>query len=225
MICSRLEISAFPVTCLKFASRTFRTFPFNGKTPYLSRPITLTPATANDFAESPSVRIKVQSCECRPPASLASSSLGMPLTRPWFLLARSCLDMSTFCFAFTQSKIVSTMPLFITCLMTLSGNSQVDPNLLCLVVSVSLVWESKAGFSIKQLMKTQRWFRTCAGLMSMPPRFFPFTTLRIASTTWSETCATCVPPLMVLMELTKLTWLKLPSERLKATSQRSLHFS
>jgi hypothetical protein len=27
----------------------------------------------------------------------------MPLTRPWFLLARSCLDMSTFCFAFTSA--------------------------------------------------------------------------------------------------------------------------
>lgn len=49
-----------------------------GKTPKRSRPTTDSPATASDLAESPSVRISVQCSELRPPASLASSSLGMP---------------------------------------------------------------------------------------------------------------------------------------------------
>mmetsp|Transcript_84091 Transcript_84091/g.265457 ORF Transcript_84091/g.265457 Transcript_84091/m.265457 type:complete len:267 (-) Transcript_84091:718-1518(-) len=226
MILSRFWISVFPVTCLKLASLTFKTLPFSGKTPYLSRPTTLSPATARDLAESPSVRIKVQSAEFLPPASLASSSLGIPITRVvFFVLLRIWRDMSTFCFALTQSKMSSTTPLFMTCFMNLSESSQLLPNLLCLVVSVSFVWESKAGFSMRQLMKTRRWFLTCEGLMSIPPRFLPFTTFKMVSTSWSDTCETCVPPLIVLIEFTKLTCWKLPSERLKATSQRLLQTS
>mmetsp|Transcript_53057 Transcript_53057/g.137013 ORF Transcript_53057/g.137013 Transcript_53057/m.137013 type:complete len:216 (-) Transcript_53057:631-1278(-) len=170
--------------------------------------------------------MSVQSCEFLPPASFASSSLGTPRTRCVFSFApRSWRDMSTFCFALTQSRIRSTTPLLSTCLIIFSESSHVLPNLLCFVVSVSFVCESNAGFSTRQLMKIHRWFLTCAGLMSMPPRFLPFTFLSSASTTWSATCATCVPPLMVLMELTKLTCEKLPSEMPTATSQRSLQRS
>ena len=65
-------------TCLCEASRTLRSLPLSGKTPYLSLPMIPRPATAKAFAESPSVKIKVQSPEFFVPASLASSNLGMP---------------------------------------------------------------------------------------------------------------------------------------------------
>mmetsp|Transcript_79803 Transcript_79803/g.258133 ORF Transcript_79803/g.258133 Transcript_79803/m.258133 type:complete len:227 (+) Transcript_79803:2201-2881(+) len=222
MILSKFWISALPVTCLKFASRTFKTLPLSGKTPYLSRPTMLRPATASDLAESPSVKISVHSCEFAPPASFASSSFGMPDTRIWFLLAPlSCRPMSTFCFALAQSKIISTTPLFSTAFIVFSESSHTEPNFDCLVVKVSLVCESKAGFSMRQFTKIHRWFFTCCGLISMPPLFLPLTTFKIASMSWSATCATWVPPFVVQIEFTWLTWLKALSLKLIATSQRS----
>ncbi len=55
------------LTCLCVASLTLRIFPLSGNTPYRSLPITPKPDTARDLAESPSVRIRVQSEECFPP--------------------------------------------------------------------------------------------------------------------------------------------------------------
>mmetsp|Transcript_9905 Transcript_9905/g.27631 ORF Transcript_9905/g.27631 Transcript_9905/m.27631 type:complete len:218 (+) Transcript_9905:2931-3584(+) len=156
MIFNRFWISALPVTCLKFASLTFSTLPLSGKTPYLSRPTTLRPATARDLAESPSVKINVQSCEFLPPASLASSNFGMPRTLVTFFATFSWRPKSTFCFARAQSRMRSTMPLFITCLIVFSDNSQAEPNLLCFSVSVSFVWESNVGFTMSALTKTHR---------------------------------------------------------------------
>mmetsp|Transcript_62238 Transcript_62238/g.185401 ORF Transcript_62238/g.185401 Transcript_62238/m.185401 type:complete len:213 (-) Transcript_62238:989-1627(-) len=211
MILVILAISWLPIVCANVASRTFKSFPRSGKTPYRSRPMTLRPATARDFALSPSVRISVHSAPSRPPARLASSSFGMPRRRFAFFPVP---DLSTFIvlprsissFALAHWSTMSTMPVdFRTLLMKASLMSHFDPNFCCFRVMVSLVWESKAGFSMRQLMKTKRWFFTWAGLISMPPRFFPFTTFKIASTSCSVTCTTCVPPLIVLMELTKLT--------------------
>ena len=65
-------------TCLCEASLTLSNLPRRGKTPYRSRPTILRPLTANVLAESPSVRINVQSIEFLPPASFASSSFGIP---------------------------------------------------------------------------------------------------------------------------------------------------
>ena len=65
-------------TCLCDASLTFNSLPRSGNTPYWSLPTTLKPLTASVLAESPSVRISVHCLEFLPPASLASSSLGMP---------------------------------------------------------------------------------------------------------------------------------------------------
>lgn len=65
-------------TCLCEASRTFNSLPRSGNTPKWSLPTTLRPLTANVFAESPSVKMSVHCFEFRPPASLASSSLGIP---------------------------------------------------------------------------------------------------------------------------------------------------
>ncbi len=61
------------------APGTRRTYThLSGKTPKRSLPTTLRPLMASDLAESPSVRISVHVWLLRPPASLASSSLGMP---------------------------------------------------------------------------------------------------------------------------------------------------
>mmetsp|Transcript_1785 Transcript_1785/g.3892 ORF Transcript_1785/g.3892 Transcript_1785/m.3892 type:complete len:207 (+) Transcript_1785:26-646(+) len=183
IIFRRFWISVLPVTCLKLASLTFKTFPFNGKTPKLSRPTTESPATAKALAESPSVKMSVHSLEFLPPAQLASSSLGMPSTRRELPLpALNCLEMSTFSFTLTQSRMASTTPLFNTCLRILSGISQLDPNMDGFKVSVSFVWESKAGFSIQQFTKIHKWFRTIAGFTSIPPLFFFLTSFRMTST-------------------------------------------
>ena len=71
-------ISSFFMICSCLASRTLSSFPRSGNTPKLSRPTTLSPATASDLAESPSVRMSVHSCAFRVPALLASDSLGRP---------------------------------------------------------------------------------------------------------------------------------------------------
>lgn len=65
-------------TCFLVASRTFNSLPRNGNTPYRSRPTTPKPATASVLAESPSVRMSVQSSDFVVPAQFASSSLGTP---------------------------------------------------------------------------------------------------------------------------------------------------
>jgi hypothetical protein len=78
---SCMEIRAWE----ELASRTLRSLPRSGKTPYSSRPMTLRPLMARAFAESPSVRISVHLSEPRPPALLASSSFGIPVRTKQFL--------------------------------------------------------------------------------------------------------------------------------------------
>lgn len=56
-------INVFPLTCLWEASLTLSIFPRRGNTPYLSLPTTPKPETASVLAESPSVRMSVQSIE------------------------------------------------------------------------------------------------------------------------------------------------------------------
>ena len=70
--------------CLDDASLTFKILPLNGNTPYLSLPTTSIPDIANDFAESPSVIIRMQFSAFLVPASLASSNLGIPKSRHYF---------------------------------------------------------------------------------------------------------------------------------------------
>ena len=104
------------------------------------------------------MRMRVQCSELRPPASLASSSFGMPVSRVAFL--PSDFFISLLCLNEAQERICSTMPLFIICLMTLSLDSYLLPKLEARVLRVSLVCESNAGFSMRALTKTQRWFLT-----------------------------------------------------------------
>lgn len=100
-------------TCLCVASRTLRTFPFRGNTPYLSLPTTPKPATARDLAESPSVRIRVQSREFLVPASLASSNFGIPFIFE-VLLEVSFLFNWVCALNFIQLKMLSTIPHLLT---------------------------------------------------------------------------------------------------------------
>jgi len=100
------------ITCLCVASRTFSTFPRNGKTPYRSRPTTPSPAVARVLAESPSVRIRVQCIEFFVPASLASSNFGIPRSLERFAAEHfwfSCVC----CLKRIQICIASTMPLLL----------------------------------------------------------------------------------------------------------------
>uniref|UniRef100_A0A6B0UL13 Putative secreted protein n=1 Tax=Ixodes ricinus TaxID=34613 RepID=A0A6B0UL13_IXORI len=109
MILMTLLISAFSRICLWVASRTLSIFPLSGKTPYLSRPTTASPDTASDLAESPSVKIRVQSTELRVPASLASSSLGMPLSLECFL-AEHFIPSCFWALKVSQDMTASTTP-------------------------------------------------------------------------------------------------------------------
>ena len=77
--CQQTVTILLTVTCLCDASLTFNNLPRSGNTPYLSLPTTPRPDTANVLAESPSVRINVQSSEFLVPASLASSNFGTPV--------------------------------------------------------------------------------------------------------------------------------------------------
>lgn len=48
----------------------------------------------------------------------------------------------------------------LTALMNFSDRTHLEPKLLVCRVMFSLVWESKVGFSISALTKTQMWFLT-----------------------------------------------------------------
>ena len=71
---------------------------------------------------------------------------------------------------------------FSTVLRNLGGSSQVEPKALARVVRASFVWESKAGFSIRQLTKTQMWFLIWFVLTSVPLFFFLTTATRWLAT-------------------------------------------
>lgn len=101
-------------TCLCVASRTFSNLPLSGNTPYLSRPITPTPAIARDLAESPSVRINVHEWEFLVPASLASSSFGMPFSFECFDEWHFWLSCA-WALNFIHDWMLSTMPHLFTC--------------------------------------------------------------------------------------------------------------
>mmetsp|Transcript_14026 Transcript_14026/g.33367 ORF Transcript_14026/g.33367 Transcript_14026/m.33367 type:complete len:220 (-) Transcript_14026:1130-1789(-) len=152
------SISLFSSICFTESSRTLRSLPRSGKTPKRSRPTTDSPATASALAESPSVRISVQLWPSLVPARLASSSFGTPKSRFWRprSLRFRCCASSLLPMAFAQSWRASSSPLSTTSCRSSSGRWQLEPNLSRLLVRVSLVCESKAGFSTRQFTKIQR---------------------------------------------------------------------
>ena len=80
---------------------------------------------AKDFAESPSVKIRVQSFDFADPAKLASSNLGIPVSFLFFFPL--VFSIACFCLNLAKDKIFSTTPDFSTCLMNLSDNLHVEP--------------------------------------------------------------------------------------------------
>mmetsp|Transcript_126296 Transcript_126296/g.342856 ORF Transcript_126296/g.342856 Transcript_126296/m.342856 type:complete len:206 (-) Transcript_126296:947-1564(-) len=161
-------ISLFSATCFCDTSRTFSSFPRNGNTPYLSRPITPRPATARAFALSPSVRMRVQSLACFPPASLASSSFGIPSTRLPRAPAFPSLSICAVILAWDSAITAATTSVFSTISSTRAlPMGQLLPKLDTFSVICSLVCELKAGFSMRQLTNTQSWFLTCTDFISV----------------------------------------------------------
>ena len=98
------------------------------------------PLIAKLFAESPSVKINVHRDDYSEPARFASSSLGIPKRRYFFLPDwPSFFFNSIFYFASAKSIIASKIPLLATLFKNLSDSSHVEPNYPDLVVRVSLV--------------------------------------------------------------------------------------
>mmetsp|Transcript_726 Transcript_726/g.1935 ORF Transcript_726/g.1935 Transcript_726/m.1935 type:complete len:226 (+) Transcript_726:2300-2977(+) len=217
-----LMISLFSATCFWATSRTLSNFPRRGNTPYLSRPTTARPATAKALALSPSVKMSVHSLACLPPASLASSSFGIPSTRLPFAPALPILSICAVILAWDSAITADTTSVFSTISSTRAlPMGQLLPKLDTFSVICSLVCELKAGFSMRQLMNTQSWFLTCTGFISVPLPASFLALAWMASTSWSTTWATWVPPFGVLMALTKeLCWNPSPSDLATTSSQR-----
>jgi len=132
-------ISAFSIICLLLASLTFSNLPFKGKTPNLSRPTISIPARAKLLAESPSVRIIVHYAALAVPASLASSSFGIPINFYFFLPGPRVLANFASSLALATLKIDSTIPDFKIAFKKGSVNSTLLPKLTALVPKLSFV--------------------------------------------------------------------------------------
>lgn len=141
-----------------FASRTLRSFPRSGNTPYLSLPTTDRPPSTSALAESPSVRINVQCLLCPfTPAKLASSSLGTLirlmqhvsiihltsngcfLHNHLWILEPSALAICSDCLNSAHLMIFSTMPLLTTDRTLAALQSHVTYQ-YCLPFSRNLSW-------------------------------------------------------------------------------------
>ena len=218
-------------------SLTLRSLPRRGNTPKRSRPTTFKPEMADVAAESPSVRISVQSDDLADPAQSASSSLGKP--RSVLRFVPSVFLASLASLAASAACASSRSPIFISASATLADLNTL-PNLAAGVVRVSLVCESKLGFTIVELTKKTTASRICAGLTGT---FFFVAASQKSPRMWRTTVSTCLPPFLVLMPLTKETE-RAPSSaeapapapaalsssyndlvRTAATSQRSPHVS
>ena len=91
------------------------------------------------------------------PASLASSSLAMPLSL-FVFLAVCFLPNCWSALNLDQAKTDSTIPDLSNFLVKRSLNVHLDPNLLIWRVIISFVWESKVGLTTRQLTNNHKWF-------------------------------------------------------------------
>ena len=91
------------------------------------------------------------------PASLASSSLAMPLSL-FVFLAVCFLPNCWSALNLDQAKTDSTIPDLSNFLLNASLNVHLDPNLLIWRVIISFVWESKVGLTTRQLTNNHKWF-------------------------------------------------------------------
>ena len=108
--------------------RTFINFPLSGYTPIVLRSSDDNPDITPVFAESPSVRRRMQSFDLSVPAQFASVNFGIPLTLR--LLPFSFFFTSLICFTSVIAHAVSITPIFATFSINLSLTSHFDPNLL-----------------------------------------------------------------------------------------------
>ena len=145
------------------------------------------------------------------PASFASSSFGT-LMRSFRAPALSALASSFSSLAPWASRtLVTTSVSFSTALRNLSLISHLEPCLAALSVSVSLVWESKAGFSIWAFTNTRRLRFTWKGFSFFLCLFSSGFFAKSSFATWSATASTWVPPRSVQMEFTNDTCSNWPS--------------
>mmetsp|Transcript_36678 Transcript_36678/g.57264 ORF Transcript_36678/g.57264 Transcript_36678/m.57264 type:complete len:203 (+) Transcript_36678:281-889(+) len=177
------------------------------------------PETASDLAESPSVRMSVHSSPRPVPAKFASSSFGTPDSLPSF---RPEVFFSCWlCLNLVQLRTASTSAERSSCFRKASGRVHCEPKAFGRVVRVSLVWESNAGFSMRQLMYTLRWQVIRWGLISVP-EFLRVSMGFSRFATWSAMYFTCWPPLMVQMPFTNEICCCCPSLMPTPTSHLSL---
>ena len=104
------------------------------------------------------------------PASFASSNFEIPFNLFVFLpvcLPFNCWSALNFEYANTES----TMPHFSSCLVNLSENEHLEPNLFICKVMFSFVCESKVGLTIRQLTNNQMWFLICKRIVIMRVHF------------------------------------------------------
>ena len=116
--------------------------------------------------------MSVQCLECFPPASLASSSFGIPVIRPPLFLPSVFFNpFSSFSLIMSITPETTVVDL-ITFFKNFCSIFQAEPNCCFVVVILTLVWESNFGLIIRQLTKTHKWFFTICGLIVVLLDFF-----------------------------------------------------
>ena len=138
------------------------------------------------------------------PAWFASSNFGIPYSLSFLVLVPND-RLNLFCSLYSACEIIFAMRLlFASFCINLSVIPHCEPNVFGFEVRVSFDWESNAGFTMRQLINTQRFYLTYGNLM---PRFLCFLLITSSSLSdiWSVTWNTWVPPLVVQIEFTKLT--------------------
>ena len=151
------------------------------------------------------------------PASLASSSFGIPVSLEVFF---PCCALPSLLSALNllHSSTDSMMPALLTSFLNFSVSSHLEPKFFATRVIVSFDWESKVGFSTRQPMKIHMWSLICFGEIFIPVLSFLLMLSVRVFTTMSETWSTCFPPLRVAMLFTKLICWKPWLETQMATS-------
>mmetsp|Transcript_19003 Transcript_19003/g.47557 ORF Transcript_19003/g.47557 Transcript_19003/m.47557 type:complete len:238 (+) Transcript_19003:355-1068(+) len=162
------------------------------------------------LAESPSVRINVQSAEFAVPAMFASSSLGMISLVADLVEILARLASSACCFAFAHLSMLSTTPHLSTSCTVSSDSLQAVPKSRGRLVMSSFVCELKVGFSMKVFMNRNKCDLMFGREIRKVPLYSSVAFSQILSTSGPSTWFTCVPPFVVAIEFTKETCWKPP---------------
>lgn len=104
---------------------------------------------------------------------MASSNLGIP-TNLYSFFPDNFLFILAYSLALAYNITWLANPSLINSFTSLSYTVQVDPKAVYFNVKVSLVWESKEGFSIKAFTNTHKCYFTWKALIVVPFSFFFF---------------------------------------------------